>query len=389
MDYDALTLDTQTVERNGFNFDGGLLAQLKQFVDGPTKVVIAQIVLSEIFRHLREKTKEAKESVENAHRKAILYGLRAPAEIAFAEEPDTRSVALKRLEKYLKEIGAAIISPDAVPMRDLVRTYVRAEPPFTASGPKKDEFPDAIALLSLAHWANANDKRILAVSSDKDWSAFADGSPHIDVVPDLSEALARLQKDIDQANEVAQTILAQIKTGANADLAEMFETHLSDAVSGAEVTAEADSYFEYEASDVQVSLNHYEIDEDNGLFPAKVVQVGRTKIVVDVDLRAFVNADATFSLLVHDSIDDDYVGIGSTTAQVEEEEESIGVLATIEGDFSLNEIEITNVELIRGLDYLHFGAVEPDYGEPDYDELSEAAEAPDNANDGASQDEPI
>lgn len=389
MDYDALTIDTQAVEANGFNFDGGLLAQLKQFANGPTKVVIAQIVVSEISRHLRKNTQAAKDAMEKAHKNALRYGLPVSGNVAFAEEPDARSVAVERLKKYIKEIGAEIISHNIVPMQDLVRTYVHVAPPFAGAGKKKNEFPDAIALLSLAHWANANDKRILAVSGDKDWSAFANGSPHIDVVPDLSEALVLLQKDIKQADDIAQQLIKRIATDTDADLARQFKCHLSDAVSGAEVDAEADSCFQYEASDVQVTLCRYEIDEDNIRYPAQVVQVGRAKIVVDVDLRVFVNAEATFSLSVHDPVDDDYVGIGSTTAQMEEEEESIGVLVTIEGDFLLTEIEITNVELIRGLDSMHFGEVEPDYDEPDYDELSEVAQATDNAGDEVDQDKPL
>ena len=182
MDYDALTIDTQTVETNSFHFDGGLLAQLKQFANGPTKVVVAQIVAAEILRHLREKTQATKDAVESAHKKALLFGLRESGDVPFVETPDVPALARKRLAKYFEEIGATIISADDVPMRDL--------------------------------------------------------------------------------------------------------------------------------EDVELALSHYEIDEDNGWYPAQVVQVGRATIVVDVEVRAFVNAEATFSLAVHDSVDDDYVSLG-------------------------------------------------------------------------------
>ena len=50
MEYDALTIDTQTVEHNGFDFGGGLHLQLCQFANGPTQVIMSQIVVSEILK---------------------------------------------------------------------------------------------------------------------------------------------------------------------------------------------------------------------------------------------------------------------------------------------------------------------------------------------------
>src|SRR5690242_4903366 len=92
MDYDALTIDTQTVETNSFHFDGGLLQQLKQFADGRVEVVISQVVAAEIARHLREKTQGAKDALESAHKKAQLYGLKGPEDKAFAEAPDAHTL---------------------------------------------------------------------------------------------------------------------------------------------------------------------------------------------------------------------------------------------------------------------------------------------------------
>jgi hypothetical protein len=56
MKYDAVTFDTQVVIRNGFNFNGGLLAQLSQFKNGPTRVVVSQMTVLEVLKHLVENT---------------------------------------------------------------------------------------------------------------------------------------------------------------------------------------------------------------------------------------------------------------------------------------------------------------------------------------------
>jgi hypothetical protein len=124
MKYDAITVDAETVQQNGFRFDGGLLTQLKQFVDGPTEVIISTVVASEVLKHLTEKTRSAKEALETAHRKAVDFGLKMHGDFAFVDPaPDERAVAKKRLEKFWKEIGAHLLAADDVPMRDLVRLY--------------------------------------------------------------------------------------------------------------------------------------------------------------------------------------------------------------------------------------------------------------------------
>jgi hypothetical protein len=72
MQYDVITFDTQTVESNSFHFDGGFLSKLKQFKDGPVRVVVSEIVVLEIFKHLVEKTRAARDAAISAHKKIAI-----------------------------------------------------------------------------------------------------------------------------------------------------------------------------------------------------------------------------------------------------------------------------------------------------------------------------
>ena len=74
------------------------------------------------------------------------------------------------LEKFFKEIDACILQVNEVTMQEVFQKYFTAAPPFAVSGKKKNEFPDAVALMSLEAWTNKNNKRVLAVSGDKDWA---------------------------------------------------------------------------------------------------------------------------------------------------------------------------------------------------------------------------
>lgn len=47
MKYDVLTIDTQVIHANGFDLEGGLLAQIAQFRDGSTRFVLSRVTLRE------------------------------------------------------------------------------------------------------------------------------------------------------------------------------------------------------------------------------------------------------------------------------------------------------------------------------------------------------
>jgi hypothetical protein len=254
-------------------------------------------------------------------------------------------------------------------MRDLVRLYFTQAPPFSPVGKKKAEFPDAIALLSLEAWAKTNDKRILAVSGDKDWAAYADKSERIDVVSELSDALAMLQEHAEEAGEIVQKLLVVIQEGYREKMNAQFVSHLRDAVSdyGYAVYAEADSAYHFEEGEVELTLLDYALlgDEDSYVF--KVVQAGPGKIVARIDLELKVRAQALFSLSVYDSIDKDYTPMGSVDADTEETFEG-AVLVTFQGDFNTESVEISAVEVVDGPSSIDFGCLEPDQGEDYYDD---------------------
>jgi hypothetical protein len=368
MKYDAITVDAQTVEQNGFRFDVGLLAQLKQFVDGPTKVIISTVVVSEVLDHLTEKTRSAKHGLEAAHKKAVDFGLKMHGDFAFVDPaPDERAVAKKRLEQFCKDIGAHLLEVDEVPMRDLVRLHFTQAPPFSAMGKKKAEFPDAIALLSLEAWAERNEKRILAVRGDKDWAAYAEKSERIDVVSKLSDALAMLQGHAEEAGEFVHKLLADMQEGRREKMKAQFVSRLREGVSdyGYAVYAEADSSYPFEGGEVELTLLDYALPSDEESYICKVVQAGPRKIVARIELELNVRAQASFSLSVYDPIDKDYTPMGSADAEKEETLE-VTVLVTFQGDFNSENVEISAAEVVDGPLSIDFGNIEPDRSDDYY-----------------------
>jgi hypothetical protein len=367
MQYDVIALDTQTVESNSFNFDGGLLSQLKQFKDGPVRVVVSEIVVREIFSHLVEKTRAARDSAISAHKKAVDHGL-ANVDVPFVSgDVDLKAIARARLKKFLDEIGAEIVRVNDVPMSDLVEAYFQPAPPFSATGKNKAEFPDAIALLSLERWAKQRNFKALLVSSDKGWRAFAEPSDCLDLCEDLSDALSLLQKHAEEARAVVQQLLTSIDSNSDPQLATQFEIRLANEVFGYSVYAEADSFYTAEADEVDLHLVEFRFIGDAAEFEFSVIQSGPNVLVAHFEIEASIKAEANFHMSIYDSIDKDYTPAGSTTAHTDEEV-TFKVLATFEREQVSANFEIKKVEIVDGPKSINFGSVEPDYDpEPEED----------------------
>jgi len=250
----------------------------------------------------------------------------------------------------------------------LIKIYFDLSPPFEGSGKKKNEFPDAIALLSLEAWAEANNKKILAVSHDKGWADFASSSKRIDVMDDLPGALSLLQKDVEHAAKVMGVIVERLDSGDDKDLFDEIESHVSDEVSSASIFPDATSSFYFEPEFVELEFGSLSFRRKADRIDMDIVSIGAGRIVTRIGIQIEAEASTSFSFQVKDGIDKDYVSIGGCSASRELDFQS-SILLTLEGDFSdLEEHDyfVWRVELIDMIDTVDFGEVEPDFGEDYY-----------------------
>jgi hypothetical protein len=119
-----------------------------------------------------------------------------------------------------------MVAADQGDMKRLIAMYFGPKAPFAESEEKKNEFPDAIALMTLEDWAKKNNKKVLAISGDKGWAQFADDSEWIDVEMDLAAALQELQKDADHARKIVANLLHRMDAGEAPELLQELEANV-------------------------------------------------------------------------------------------------------------------------------------------------------------------
>lgn len=362
----AITLDTSIFDGNGHRFERGLLARLKQFNGTAVHVVLSDVVVGEVKAHVTREATEAQSKIRvgmkavskawqvtEAQREAAmvsLFGGESPAQLAQRRFTNfTESVSMEQVE------SAGRLNIDGI-----LAAYFAATPPFGKSAAKKSEFPDAIALQALAHWAEDKSLLLLVVSKDGDWQRYCKTSPHLVCSDDLANALSYFHQNA----EVACTRLIE-----RFDEGELtIEDSITDAVLLATdrltFTPEVSSGYFYDADVYEINVNSISIgtDAETGK-PFKVVDKPEDSVlVVEANVEATIEVSSSFQFSITDPIDKDQVSIGSASATVEVLMD-LKVLLTFEGDLA-GDAELVDVEV-----EMDSRDITVDYGDvgPDWD----------------------
>lgn len=368
LDYGAITIDNASLKGEGYRFYEGILKQMRQFKDSPVQVIQTDIVHNEAIKHIGQEISNTRSSIEKALRSANKQLKIKPAQIDEAREllsveGDESQIADQRLQKYYEWIdGKVIPSSDYADLSLLMELYFGTEAPFETGKDKKNEFPDAIALLSLEGWAEANDLNVIAVSQDKGWTNYSENSERITVISSLSAALEKFQPH----NEVAN-IIASIREDSLLDepnhILEQITSAISDSLDGTDIDIDASSFFYYEYDDVYATYHEHDFETDeNGLVKVNIIRISDELITLKVTAIVECVVHASFDFSVRDSIDKDYVGMGGASCEMESSYKT-DVVVTLAGDFSdgIDNIDAEEIEVMETLGYADFGEVEPDW----------------------------
>jgi hypothetical protein len=347
----ALTLDTNIFDQFQCNLDNKSLAALGQFKGTKIKVLLSPIILGEVRAHIAKKISDAAEKA----RAAINQYFRAmrddrdrvevARQIGLNTDPE---YAERQVAAFASAIGAieVPIEPD-VSVAEVMRRYFAAEPPFSANNTKKSEFPDAIALLSLESWAEAQGGYVLAVSKDGDWSSYAEQSARIICVKDLAAGLNFFHTE---SSVVAARLAARIRGGTVPSLKRAIEYRLERYIEEFEIEANSDYMFDQDPEHSQVI--NWSLAESS---PVDVLASDEDSVTISFEIEVEAEFGARFSFSIRDPIDRDDVTIGSTSAY-RNETLNVQVVATVpkenDEDPDPFDVEVEGRSLLIDFDYV-------------------------------------
>lgn len=358
-DHDAILIDTSIFESHGLRLDSGILGTLKQFKGSPVPILIPDVIKSELLSHLEKKIRTSQSALSKAVNDAATYVFASDEELEDLNEivrkfADPRVLAEARLSQFVADVGATeILCDDFISINDVLKRYFDNEPPFSESGKKKNEFPDAIVLLAVEAWADANDAKVLAVSADNDWKLFCEQSNRIDCEEKLASGLDKFNHTT-SAISFVDKLEALFKDGREAEFVEKVAEVLKADLDGFTPNQYAESQFYWEPEGAHGWFENIDFLDEK----FRIVEVTHDWIVIEAVAEITVGAEGEFSLSVLDSVDKDYVSLDSVTAEASETFVS-SILITI-SDYleDVANMIVDEVEILDPIKTIDFGTLE-------------------------------
>ena len=372
--FGAITLDTSVFDGQGLRLESGLLKQLEQFQDSSTRLILSEVVKEETLSHLTKKAKDAQKEIEKSlkqakdHWKVEVQDLEDIKNLIF-DRREAQEIASERFSQFVELTSLEIVeAQNHIMVGDLLQKYFKAKPPFSEIGKKKNEFPDAIALMCLEAWANKNQTKIIVVTFDNDWKNFCEGSESLIAIDDFAGALGLFQ--LQDADDICKYLSERYEKGELDNLRENIANALEYQMSLLDFSPEAYSNFIYEHDFTEVIVNGFEFklfEPPNLIF--RPVNFDDNISVVESKLSVDVNIECSFSFSVYDSVDKDEVPLGSSSANIQTNLD-VDILVSFIGDLDKigAEVEVDDVEIeITTPDVIDFGEIEPDWMDEDHD----------------------
>lgn len=361
MPYIALSLDTSIFERYQCRLESGILAELSQFNDMPTRIVLSEVVLREVNACIKKRINSAKKSASDAFKDCENELLAAKDRIQQIKsnlnlDEDSSTIAKYRLKRFIKTVGIELVPVEGnVELKNILSSYFSGNPPFSETG-KRTEFPDAFALMSLEAWADKKGGKVLVVSMDQDWAEYAENSKHLDCVSDLAAAFASFQPTNGATNYC--TKLSQLMLyGQDDPIRDAVEQAVSDAANELSLWPEADGPFHAEGEYVELEIFEVGLVRNTQIIP---LQAQESRLTVQARFLIESVATCDFEFAVYDSKDGDYVNMGDVQVNREFDFE-VTALIEISGDFSeaSAKIVVERVEIISAPVSMEFGYIQP------------------------------
>lgn len=358
----AITLDTSAFGKpSEMSLEYGLVARLGQFSGTGVQFILSDVVLKEVESHM---TKGANDAILQLDKSFKAVGgswnvpreIRAEAKKILVGDESPLEMARRRVEAFVDDTKCLVIKSDEhATIGELVRRYFSNEPPFAERETKKNEFPDALAVMSLEAWAKEHDTKILVVSNDEDWARYCETSRGLVMVRNLADGLALFNAN----GEVACIALSQIMlSGERTDWQEAIERAAQSHIDSMWFMAEADAMFHFDDEINEVVVLGVVISDDELVLAPVDTEDG--SLVAELTVSVEVEVSCDFSFSVRDSIDKDYVPMGSATLTGSDTIE-LRMLITFAGDIP-DDAEIDEIEVEgNNRHYISFGTVGPDW----------------------------
>lgn len=372
---DAVMIDTSIYHKNQCDFEGitkSIIPMLLQLLEANDITLLTHPVLeSEIKKYIGES--ELVSRIRNFQSSIKKYNKQFQMIDISVEDLLSRLDEL-RIEKRLNDkfdfFYKYAVSVPYVSAQEVFEDYFNANPPFSATGDKKSEFPDAFILKGIIEYCKNNaNSTVLVISDDSDWKQTLKGNKLIVQAESLESAMLLLWKQFDDKSDLYQMLISQTESDIYTEIADsaLGEAFCFDAIDTAE-EVDIEKISVVEISDMVVPL---EVTQNSVLLQiTATLSADGCSEFFDENRSAWDSEDRCYYFCAYTRLK-----FQNALAEVDCE-----VRIDFADDGSLSQVKLASVKLINTQDIsLNLDEAETieeditDYGENDY--LAEQAEA--------------
>lgn len=213
---DAVMIDTSAYHKNQCDFEGvtnSIIPMLLQLLTANDIVLLTHPVLeNEIKKHIKES--ELVTRIGNLQTSLKKYNRQLQMIDISVEELIEKLNELgmeKKLRGCFDSFYQNAIAVPYVDAQEVFSDYFNARPPFSLTGDKKSEFPDAFILKGIKEYCKRNpDSTILVISDDSDWVRTLEQHTQILVKSSLEEAMVFLWEQLDDKTDLYQMLISKL-----------------------------------------------------------------------------------------------------------------------------------------------------------------------------------
>jgi hypothetical protein len=196
-----LFVDTQVFKHQNYHFNQKTLQRLQELgANGMVQIVLTETVIGEVKAHLKIQISSASNTLTEFRKLAGPLESQLPDMFkslpARLDKDELIQIGIREWDAYVAKSKAVVLSASSIDASNLLFAYFNAMPPF-GPGAKKDEFPDAISMLSLQFWLEGRKENIYVVSDDADlarWCELTTNAFHLKTLAEFFDLFNRSEE---------------------------------------------------------------------------------------------------------------------------------------------------------------------------------------------------
>lgn len=221
---DAVLIDTSAYHKVQCDFEGitnSIIPMFLRLLEANHIHLLTHPVLeSEIKKHIRESEVVSRiGNLQTALRKYNKQLQLVDISVSDLNKKLSDLNLTKRLTDCFSSFYEKAVTIPFVDAKIVFDDYFNANPPFSATGDKKAEFPDAFVLCGLKEYCRVNPTlAILVISDDSDWNKTLENNEKISLCDSLESAILLLWEQLDNKFDLFDVLIRKTEKDIRAEI---------------------------------------------------------------------------------------------------------------------------------------------------------------------------